>query len=155
MGSGKTTIANMLAKKLNLEVIEMDQLILKKSGRNSISEIFSLDGEKHFRMIEKQVCLDLKDKDSLIISTGGGVIVNEINMVNLKNNGKVIYLKASFTTVSKRLKNFKNRPLFKDLKEAKKLFDLREKLYKKFADIIIITDDKNIDEIVSCLLNLL
>ena len=155
MGSGKTTVANILAKKLNLEVVEMDQLILTKSGRNNISEIFSLDGEKHFRALETKVCQSLKDQDGLIISTGGGVIGNKINIMNLKNNGRIFYLKTSFSIIDKRLKNDRTRPLFKDKKAAKKLFDIRQNLYEKWADCTILTDKKSTDEVANCLINLL
>jgi len=155
MGSGKTTVANILAKKLNLEVIEMDQLILAKSGRNSISEIFSLDGEKHFRALETKVCQSLKDRGNLIVSTGGGVIGDKTNINSLKNNGRIFYLKTSFSIINKRLKNDKTRPLFEDKEAAKKLFNIRQKLYEKFADKTIITDGKTVNEVTSYLIHLL
>jgi len=146
MGSGKTTVANILAKKLNLEVIEIDQLILKKSGK-SINQIFSEDGEMRFRELEIKMAKSLAKKDKCIISTGGGVVINKINIDYLKENGKIIFLKTSLSEVKKRLKNDKVRPLFKNKKFIKKMFDFRQALYEEYADLIISTDGKSVEKI--------
>jgi len=154
MGSGKTTVADILAKKLNLGVIEMDQLILTKSGRNNISEIFSLDGEKHFRNLETIVAKEISKLDNVIVSTGGGIVMKKRNQKHLKK-GVIFFLKTSFSIIDRRLKNDKTRPLFKDKETARKLFDTRQNLYEKFADKTIITDDKTVNEVANCLVNLL
>lgn len=151
MGSGKTTIANILVKKLNLEVIEMDQLILTKSGRNNVSEIFSLDGEKHFRNLETIAIKEISELDNVIISTGGGIVMKEGNRKFLKK-GTIIFLKTSFEILEKRLVKDNTRPLFKDKIKAKKLFDLRKNIYEKWADHTILTDKKSVDEVVNNLL---
>ena len=127
MGSGKTSVAKVLARKLNLKNIEMDDLVLKKSKRQSIPEIFSKDGEAHFREIEIEVARDLRTEKDKIISTGGGVIMNKITIDYLKENGKIIFLKTSFKTILDRLINDVSRPLFKDKSKARKLFLFREK----------------------------
>lgn len=146
MGSGKTTVAKSLGVKLNLKVIEMDDLIVKKSGK-SINQIFKEDGEVYFRELEIKVAKNLAKKDKYIISTGGGVVMNQINIDNLKKNGKIIFLKTSFLEIKKRLNNIQNRPLFKDKKAAKKLFIFRQKLYEKYADLIVSTDGKSVEKI--------
>ena len=151
MGSGKTTVANILAKKLNLEVIEMDQLILTKSGRNSISEIFSLDGERHFRNLETIAVKEISELNNAIISTGGGIVMKKRNLEHLKN-GTIFFLKTSFEILEKRLRKDDTRPLFKDKIKAKKLFNLRKNIYEKWADHTILTDKKSIDEVVNNLL---
>lgn len=147
MGSGKTTVAKSLSKKLNLEVVEMDNLIIKESKRSNINEIFAKDGENYFRELEKQISKSLKNKDNVIISTGGGVVMNIINIKYLKNNGKIIFLKTGFLEISRRLKNIKDRPLFQDKKNVKKLFDSRQKLYEENSDLIINTDGKSVGKI--------
>ena len=151
MGSGKTTVANILAKKLNLEVIEMDQLILTKSGRNSISKIFSLDGERHFRNLETIAVKEISELNNAIISTGGGIVMKKRNLEHLKN-GTIFFLKTSFEILEKRLRKDDTRPLFKDKIKAKKLFNLRKNIYEKWADQTILTDKKSIDEVVNNLL---
>ncbi len=151
MGSGKTTVANILAKKLNLEVIEMDQLILTKSGRNSISEIFSLDGERHFRNLETIAVKEISELNNAIISTGGGIVMKKRNLEHLKN-GTIFFLKTSFEILEKRLRKDDTRPLFKDKIKAKKLFNLRKNIYEKWADHTILTNKKSIDEVANNLL---
>lgn len=146
MGSGKTTVGNLLAKKLNLEVIEMDELIIKQEGK-SINNIFSQDGEIKFRELETQIAKDLDIKNNVVISTGGGVVTNKKNIDYLKKNGKIIFLKTSFTEIEKRLKNVKDRPLFKDKKKAKELFIFRQSLYEEYADLIVNTNGRSVEEV--------
>ena len=146
MGSGKTTVANILAKKLSLEAVEMDDLIVKKEGK-TINQIFNEEGETKFRQLETEMSKDLSKKENVVISTGGGVVINKVNVESLGKNGKVIFLKTSFSEINKRLKSVNNRPLFKDKKSAKKLFDSRQKLYEENADLIINTDGKSVDKI--------
>lgn len=115
----------------------MDDLIVKASKRKNINEIFEKDGEAGFRNLETKIAKQLSTADKKIISTGGGIVMNKKNILFLKKNAKIIYLKDSFSNIKKRLKHDKTRPLFKDHLKAKKLFELREKLYRQNADIII------------------
>jgi len=149
MGSGKTTVARLLAKKLHWSLIEMDDLILKSSQRKSISEIFARDGEIKFREMEIRIAKKLRKKNQVIISTGGGVVMNKIILDYLKENAQVFFLKTSFDTVVKRLKNDSQRPLFKNIAAAKKLAAFREPLYEQYADEIIITDEKTPPAIIN------
>lgn len=155
MGAGKTSVGKVLSKKIKIPLVEMDDIVLKESGRKTVKEIFENDGEKHFRALEFKVCQSLRNQNNLIISTGGGVISDRRNIENLKNNGLIFYLKTSFATINKRLRNDKARPLFKDKTAARKLFDSRQNLYEKFTNEVIKTDNKTISEVVNCLINLL
>lgn len=149
MGSGKTTIGKLLAKKLKLKFIEMDNLTLKKSFRKSINEIFEKDGEKQFRKLELQVAKDLVKKGGVVISSGGGVIMDKSTMNYLTKNSRIIYLSASFEKIRKQVMLKKIRPpLFKSLAFAKKLLALRKPLYENFANIVVTTDNKNVSNIV-------
>jgi len=146
MGSGKTTVGCLLAQKLGLGVIEMDDLIIKKEGKN-INKIFAEDGEARFRELESQIAKDLVKKENVVISTGGGVVIKAENIENLKINGKTIFLRTSFLEIKKRLTNIEDRPLFKDKISAEKLFNSRQKLYEKNADLIVDTDGKSVEEV--------
>lgn len=149
MGSGKTTVAENLAKNLNLAFIDMDALALTKSGRNSINEIFDIDGEKKFREIESEVASNMALKDQAVISTGGGVVMNNSIMAHLKEKATIIYLKDSFNKIKEHVALKKVKPpLFQDEFSARKLFDLREPLYTQYADIVVLADNKNVAEIV-------
>ncbi len=149
MGSGKTTIGKLLAKKLNLKFIEMDDLTLKLSSRKNINEIFEKDGEQQFRKLELLVAKDLAKIDGVIISSGGGVVMNKSTMNYLTKNSSVVYLKTSFDKIRQQIKLKKIRPpLFKSIASAKKLLALREPLYEHFANMIVTTDNKNVGNIV-------
>lgn len=151
MGSGKTTVGRLLAKKLNLEAIEMDEMVLKMSDRRSVSEIFSLDGEKHFRDLETKIAKKISAIDNAVVSTGGGVVMRDKNMKLLKT-GEIVFLKASFRTLEKRLIGDNSRPLFKNREKAKKLFNLRLKIYEKWADKVINTDKMTVNQVVTNIL---
>ena len=142
-GSGKTTIGKLLEKYLpNLKFVDTDEIIVKQENR-SINEIFANDGEQKFREIEKAVVEKVSKENKLIISTGGGVVLYKENMVNLKKNGIVFYLKTSPEVITERLKNDDTRPLLKvdDVKEKLyKMLEIRGKLYED-ADITINTDE--------------
>ena len=152
MGAGKTTIANLLAKKLKRKIVEIDELIIKKSKRKNIQEIFEKDGEIVFRELETKVARELQNTDNAIISTGGGVVMSNLNMLYLKKNGIVFYFKTPFSTIEKSLKNNKTRPLFQNNKEVKKLYKTRQPLYEYYADAVIntspATNDKTVDKII-------
>ena len=147
MGAGKTSLARILAKKLDFNYVDMDKIIIEKSGRKSDTEIFAKDGELAFREFEILVANELKDEQNHVISTGGGIVMNKINLDYLKKNGVVVFLKSSFETAQKRISKHNPPPLFRDLKKAKELYDLRLPLYTYYADSIVETDDKSLDVI--------
>lgn len=147
MGSGKTSVGKELSKKLRYSCIEMDEFILKASRRNNVNEIFDKDGEIKFRKLEIVTAKKLSDKDNVVVSCGGGIVMNKINIDHLKQNGLVVFLNTSFETIKKRLDHDTTRPLFRDLKKAKKLYDFRQPLYLEYSNIIISTDDKTINKV--------
>jgi 3-phosphoshikimate 1-carboxyvinyltransferase len=147
MATGKSSVAPILAARLGLDVIEMDDLIVKKSGRESITEIFEIDGEAAFREFEKSVGKDLQHHDNVVISTGGGVVMDKTIIGYLADNAVVIELSAPFKTLLKRISPDIPRPLFADVTQAKALYKLRRPLYSKYATIDVATGDKSIDEV--------
>ena len=90
-GSGKSTIGKVLAEKLNREFIDTDSLIIEKTGRE-ISDIFATDGEAEFRRIESEIIEEVSLKNGCIIATGGGAVLNNQNIINLKHNGIIFFL---------------------------------------------------------------
>lgn len=148
MGSGKSTIAKNLAQKLGMKVADMDNLTVEASGRKNIKQIFEKDGETAFRELEIKIAKKIAKKDNQIIATGGGAIMNKIILDYLKMSGKVIYLKTSIESIFTRIRVNGDRPLFQNFHEIKRLFKLREPLYKAYSDIIVVTDKKNLDQVV-------
>ncbi|HNX91004.1 MAG TPA: shikimate kinase [Candidatus Omnitrophota bacterium] len=138
MGTGKTSIGKLLAKKLNFKYVSTDGLIVEKEGRE-INDIFLRDGEAYFRTIEKKVVKDVSAKDGVVIDTGGGVVLNGENIKNLKRKGTVICLWSDAETILNRTKGFGHRPLLncKDpLRKINKLLKARQPFYRK-ADVHI------------------
>ncbi|MAV82768.1 MAG: shikimate kinase [Pelagibacteraceae bacterium] len=149
-GSGKTTIGRDLAKLIGYKFLDMDETI-KKETHSTISEIFKKKGEKYFRNLEREIFKNvLALKDKLVISTGGGIILNNANELNKTYN---IYLKCNYDTLYKRLLRSRDRPLIKDnLKEnLKKLLNERKNKYSNIADIIIDANSLKRDNLNSIL----
>lgn len=149
-GSGKTTIGKLLEKYLSgMKFVDTDEIIVKRENK-SINEIFTESGEQKFREIERIVVENVSDENNLIISTGGGVVLNKENILNLKKNGVVFYLKTSPEVISERLKNDDTRPLLKvdDVKEKLyKMLETREKFYQT-ADFSVKTDGLSPEEVI-------
>ncbi|TLP41121.1 shikimate kinase [Arcobacter arenosus] len=155
MGVGKGTTARALVKASDYFAIDTDDLI-ESIEKRTIKKIFKKEGEAYFRNLEKKCALWLeKNVDNTIISTGGGFFRQE----NIHNIGKVIYLESSFEGILRRINKSPNakaklrkRPLLKDLKEGKKLYEQRVEDYKKVADVIVNVEDKDIEDIVKDIL---
>ena len=147
MGSGKSYVGRVLSKIAKMKFLDLDNEILKKSPIKSIQEIFDAQGEKYFRSLEKQTLLEILQNDRQIISLGGGTLFY-IEKEDLELNDKlIIFLDSSYEECRKRVKRLDNRPLFKDEKMAKKLFDERYPKYTELADISIETKDLSGEEI--------
>ena len=143
MGTGKTTVGNILSKKLNLPLLDMDSIISKEEEK-SINSIFTKFGEKYFRNLENKLTHRLSKYSGKIISTGGGIILNEENINLYKKNGLLVCLEASPEKIIERLKNDVTRPLLNSESiekefEIKRLLENRKALYDKI-DFKINTD---------------
>lgn len=158
MGTGKTTIGRLLVKKLGgeYEFIEMDQLI-EQMAEKTIPEIFSQQGEETFRELEIKVCQKVSTLKKVVISCGGGAVLNKKNIKNLKKNSTIILLESTIETIIERIlkKGIQSRPVIDKedpKKEIKKLFYLRTPLYRLVTDVIIDTEKKDksviVDEII-------
>lgn len=148
MGSGKSSVAILLAKRLGLAAVEMDQLLLELSSYSAISDIFLALGEDAFRELEAQVAQSLRHKQNLVISTGGGIIGRATNMEHLKyGGGLVVFLRTTFEEVARRISDLDTRPLFRDRTKAKELFEQRLPLYAQYADVVVDTDTKTPEEV--------
>lgn len=147
---GKTTVAKLLAKKLNRTLIETDDLIARRVGL-PIRKIVSKYGWDYFRTMESEVIDVVSKLDNCIISTGGGTITNNENVKNLKKNGIFVLLQASVDTLMNRMKNNKNRPALTNKsslqEEIETVLREREKQYKESANICLQTDNASAIEV--------
>lgn len=134
--SGKTTIGKALAARIGKRFADTDELIVGTTGK-SIPEIFEKEGEKVFREIEKKVICDIAVNDGTVIATGGGVILDEKNVLALKRNGVIVYLDRKIDN----LIATDSRPLSSNVDDLKKLYAKRKPLYEKYAEITIDDND--------------
>lgn len=149
MGSGKTTIAKLIAKKSGIYTfVDTDDLIVNSIGM-SINDIFRTKGEFEFRKIESDILTSVLEKDNQVISTGGGIIKSDANVSVLSEKSIVFYLKADADTLYNRIKNNKDRPLLNSgdmYNKIRMLLDERSDKYMQ-ARYVIDTINKEPDEI--------
>jgi len=146
MGSGKSTVGLALAEKLNKTYVDTDQFIIETHQRE-IADIFSTDGEGVFRDYEIDALKKVSNYE--VVSTGGGIVEKSENLQTMQKNGLIFYLHASFQEIVNRLKQDKTRPLWNNNIEDKlNLYNRRIKRYKKYADHMIHTDGRALEEIV-------
>ena len=149
MGTGKSTISAVLGKELSTEVIEMDELIVKRQGM-PISQIFETRGEEYFRELETGLLVELQQRDGVIVSCGGGTPMRECNVAEMKKSGIIVLLTARPETIFERVRYSHNRPLIEHNKTAEYIAELLEKRREKYeaaADVTIATDGKDTREI--------
>ncbi len=144
MGSGKSTIGQLLASRLNRDFFDSDYYIEEKTGVD-IPRIFDIEGEEGFRLRETRALRELTTKSGLVIATGGGSVTREENRELLRNKGYIIFLDTSVNQQMLRLKSDKKRPLLQTdnpRERLEKLFNERKPLYLELADMHVRTDRK-------------
>jgi shikimate kinase len=138
-GAGKSCMGKAIAGKLKLKNLDTDRLIERNDGRR-LQTIINEDGVDAFKKLEESTLLSIND-DGLLISTGGSAVYYEKAMLHLKTLGPVVYLYTSYETTKKRLGDFSARGVvLAPGQTLKDLYDEREALYKKYADITINCD---------------
>ncbi|MFW9999396.1 MAG: shikimate kinase [Candidatus Hodarchaeota archaeon] len=154
MATGKSTVGRALAQYLgdDYKFLEIDQLIVQKTGK-SIPQIFEEEGESKFREYESSVCKEVSELNKVVISCGGGVVLNKLNIENLKKNCYIVLLKANFEEIYNRiLENGKEaRPIVNKEdteREIVKILNFRKPYYETAAEIVIDTSEKRIQNIV-------
>ncbi len=150
MGTGKTTVGRALAEWLGMEFVELDAEVEAEEGI-SIKEIFERYGEPYFRDLETEIVKRFSQKEGLVISTGGGVVLREENMKALREKGIIVCLWAEPETILERTSGNNERPLLNvddPLNRIKELLQQRRPFYER-ADIMIKTDSKDLDTVVN------
>lgn len=144
MGSGKSTIGNIIARRLNREFQDSDHHIEKRTGVD-IARIFDIEGEAGFRDRETQALEELLAENDRVIATGGGSVLRPENQKMLKQKGYIIFLDTSLNQQMQRLRRDKKRPLLQTEDPRKRLETLsRERLpiYLDLADLVVKTDKR-------------
>jgi len=130
MGSGKSSIGNLVSKKLDLHFVDIDNLIIENAGM-TISEIFEKKGENYFRNLEEKITLKCLKKIKNVISLGGGGFINTKIRKEVLNNHFSFWLNWDELTLIRRIKGSKKRPLaFKSTdREIRAIIKNRSKIY--------------------------
>lgn len=138
MGAGKTTVGEILAKKLGVNFLDTDKII-ENMQELSVKSIFQNYGERYFRIEETRVIKELCNKTHSIIALGGGALDFCENVKIIKCSGKLIFLDVNFETALVRLKNDTTRPIFigKTRLELQMLYERRKNIYLSHADMVI------------------
>ena len=149
MGSGKSEVGRLLARKLSFESVDIDFIIEQKEGKAIVS-IFKDKGEGYFRKLESDVIYGMKNIKNKVISYGGGAILNEDNRRIIKEDSIVIWLYVSPDEALKRIKAG-SRPLLNEIdanRKAESILNERLHLYAQTSDIVVDTDNKNTETLV-------
>lgn len=131
MGTGKSSAGRNLAERLDMTFIDMDDEIVRREGC-TIPEIFRDRGEPAFRAIERALVQELAARTNLVISTGGGIVLNPDNIADFSRTGRVFCLQARPDTILKRVEHDTNRPLLQGGDKLVKISELlarRQPLY--------------------------
>lgn len=138
-GAGKTTVGRQLARRQQRTFVDVDHEIEARTGVR-IQLIFDIEGEEGFRDRESKVIAELANRSNMIVATGGGAVLRNKNREILKQNGTVVYLRATPNLLFERTRLDPNRPLLQVADPEKKLEELfaqRDPLYREVADIIL------------------
>ena len=139
MGTGKTTIGRLLADKLGMEFVDTDEVIEARHG--DITEIFRTRGESTFRAIERELVTELAEREGLVISTGGRMLLDPDNAASLSRTGRVFCLVATPDEIFQRVENDADRaerPLLQVSDPRQRIVEMlaeREDGYRRFPQL--------------------
>ena len=157
MGSGKTTIGKLIAKRLDIAFRDTDQVVEEETGR-TVSDIFLEDGEDAFRLLEKGVLRNELLSDGTVLALGGGAPISMDAQSALRAIASpVVYLDISLATVAPRIGFNRDRPLLlhNPRGQWQTLMEARRPIYESIADTVIDVNTKSENEIVVEILEVL
>ena len=156
MGSGKSTVGKIISDELFLTFHDTDEEIENRTGA-SIDWIFDLEGEEGFRKRETKILDELAQLNSIVLSTGGGIILSDKNRDTLLSRGTVFYLATPISVQLERTSKDKDRPLLKNGDPEtilKELHETREELYESVADYVVNTENLTSQEVAAEIIKL-
>jgi shikimate kinase len=155
--TGKTTVARILARRLDWQWLDTDEALEERYGR-SIRAIFAEEGEENFREKESALLEEFVRLQEQVIATGGGIVLNARNRERMRQVGKVVWLTGDAKTLWQRLERDASTPerrpplTIGGLAEVEDLLRGREPLYRECADMIVETVGRSPEEIAGTIL---
>ena len=153
MGTGKNVVGKEVARQLKQQFVDLDSLI-EQQEEKQIPQIFTEDGEEYFRGVEKNILLKISMGINLVVSCGGGIVLDKENIQIMKKTGVVICLSARPEVIIARTKGYRHRPLLNVENPAERiseLLEIRAPFYAQ-ANYTIDTSDLPISEVVNKIL---
>jgi shikimate kinase len=151
-GTGKSTVARLLGARLGMQVVSLDQEIVRQAGR-PIPEIVAEHGWPHFRDLEADVTARVCERDNILVDAGGGVILREENVRHLKRGGTLVWLRASVPVIVARIGAGSDRPALTAGKsfteEVEEVLRTRAPLYEAAADHQVDTDGRGVQQVAA------
>lgn len=156
MGTGKSTIGSILAKKIDYSFADIDSIIEARM-QQSINSIFSTYGEQYFRTLEKEIIKEYENQKKYVISTGGGAIIDSENRKRLSSMGIVILLKARPEIILRNIGNDNGRPLLKHENPMARIIELLEERQEFYSEnhFEIDVSDLTVNEVIEEVLNII
>ncbi len=154
-GAGKSTVGKVLAKKLGFEFVDGDKYIEQKE-QMKLCEIISQKGENYFLNIEEKSLMELLPIERKIISPGGSAVYSDRLMQTFKKNSLVVLLEVPFYMIQKRISKRWDRGggiVHRGHQSLRAVFQERKRLYKKYADLKINCQGKDLNGIVDQIIN--
>jgi len=155
MGSGKTRLARELARRLNLEMMDLDDRVTEREGR-SPAQLIVDEGEDAFRLIESDVLRELLETDSTgVVALGGGAWIVDANRQLIDENGCLsVWLDVPFEVCWARIAaSDEDRPLGRTQDQAKALFDQRRPIYQLAKIHVEVTGEVDLDSLIASIKN--
>jgi shikimate kinase len=146
MGSGKTTIGGKIAGRLGMPFVDSDDEVVVATGR-SIEDLFS-ESEAAFRTAESEAINRIASLGDRVVATGGGVVLDPANVVEMRSKGTTVLLDTDAETLSARLSGTDDRPLLTGGGDVATIAADRASVYAASADAIVDTTDRDIREVV-------
>jgi len=155
MGTGKSAVGRALSRKKGWCFVDLDELIEAKE-KNSIAEIFAIEGEPSFRLKEQEMLKSVAVQNEMVVACGGGVVINPENIRLMKDSGKLICLSATPEVILKRTQGKTHRPLL-NVENPREQIDLllkKRAVYYSQADWTIDTSILSVNEVVENILKI-
>ena len=156
--SGKTSVGKIIANRMKRSFLDTDMMIEDMAGY-SIEEMVSMKGWTHFRDLEKGIIKEVSEESNQVIATGGGVVMDEDNVKNLKRNGFIVWLKGDIDVLKARMEEDHGsgqiRPSLtgaNPMDEIKRVLDIRNSYYSRAGDFIIDTSRLSTEEVAELII---